>query len=142
MEKQSIARRSAVLHARPLTTDIAPLRPHHVGDRRGDDRLYGTAMLCYVTPKEHLGLPNRDDAGGADAYKIVATPRTSQGPPAPANGMMRSKARFEFRWEDQLNLAPIQTARAYHDETLLPMAQTRTSAHADRSSADGATAGS
>jgi phosphomethylpyrimidine synthase len=83
---------------------------------------YGTAMLCYVTPKEHLGLPNRDDVkAGVIAYKIAAHaadlakghPRARQWDDA------LSKARFEFRWRDQFNLAldPV-TALAYHDETL------------------------
>ena len=83
---------------------------------------YGTAMLCYVTPKEHLGLPNRDDVkAGVIAYKIAAhAADLAKGHPrAQAWDDALSKARFEFRWEDQFNLAldPV-TARAYHDETL------------------------
>ena len=83
---------------------------------------YGTAMLCYVTPKEHLGLPNRDDVkAGVIAYKIAAhAADLAKGHPrARAWDDALSKARFEFRWEDQFNLAldPV-TARAYHDETL------------------------
>ena len=83
---------------------------------------YGTAMLCYVTPKEHLGLPNRDDVkAGVIAYKIAAhAADLAKGHPrAQAWDDALSKARFEFRWEDQFNLSldPV-TARAYHDETL------------------------
>ena len=83
---------------------------------------YGTAMLCYVTPKEHLGLPNRDDVkAGVIAYKIAAhAADLAKGHPrAQAWDDALSKARFEFRWEDQFNLAldPV-TARAYHDQTL------------------------
>ena len=83
---------------------------------------YGTAMLCYVTPKEHLGLPDRDDVkAGVIAYKIAAhAADLAKGHPrAQAWDDALSKARFEFRWEDQFNLAmdPV-TARAYHDETL------------------------
>ena len=107
----------------PLTTDIAP-GYDHLTSAIGAAMIgwYGTAMLCYVTPKEHLGLPNRDDVkAGVVAYKIAAHaadlakghPRTQVWDDA------LSKARFEFRWEDQFNLAldPV-TARAYHDETL------------------------
>jgi phosphomethylpyrimidine synthase len=83
---------------------------------------YGTAMLCYVTPKEHLGLPNRDDVKeGVIAYKIAAHAANL----ARGNEKARerddalSKARFEFRWEDQFNLAlDPGTAREYHDQTL------------------------
>jgi phosphomethylpyrimidine synthase len=83
---------------------------------------YGTAMLCYVTPKEHLGLPDRDDVkAGVIAYKIAAhAADLAKGHPrAQAWDDALSKARFDFRWEDQFNLAmdPV-TARAYHDETL------------------------
>jgi phosphomethylpyrimidine synthase len=83
---------------------------------------YGTAMLCYVTPKEHLGLPNRDDVkAGVIAYKIAAhAADLAKGHPrAQAWDDALSKARFEFRWQDQFNLAldPV-TARAFHDETL------------------------
>ncbi len=83
---------------------------------------YGTAMLCYVTPKEHLGLPNRDDVkAGVIAYKIAAhAADLAKGHPRAREwDDALSKARFEFRWEDQFNLAldPV-TARAYHDETL------------------------
>src|SRR5436189_18675 len=84
--------------------------------------MYGTAMLCYVTPKEHLGLPDREDVkAGVIAYKIAAhAADLAKGHPgAQAWDDALSKARFEFRWEDQFNLAldPV-TARAYHDETL------------------------
>lgn len=107
----------------PLTTDIAP-GYDHVTSAIGAAMIgwYGTAMLCYVTPKEHLGLPNRDDVkAGVVAYKIAAhAADLAKGHPrAQAWDDALSKARFEFRWEDQFNLAldPI-TARAYHDETL------------------------
>ena len=83
---------------------------------------FGTAMLCYVTPKEHLGLPNREDVKqGIIAYKIAAhAADLAKGHPgAQAWDDALSKARFEFRWEDQFNLSldPV-TAREYHDETL------------------------
>ena len=83
---------------------------------------YGTAMLCYVTPKEHLGLPNAKDVkDGVIAYKIAAhAADLAKGhPQAQAWDDTLSKARFDFRWEDQFNLSldPV-TARAYHDETL------------------------
>jgi phosphomethylpyrimidine synthase len=102
----------------PLTTDIAP-GYDHITSAIG---WYGTAMLCYVTPKEHLGLPNKDDVkAGVIAYKIAAhAADLAKGHPrAQAWDDALSKARFEFRWEDQFNLAmdPV-TARAYHDETL------------------------
>ena len=107
----------------PLTTDIAP-GYDHVTSAIGAAMIgwYGTAMLCYVTPKEHLGLPNRDDVkAGVVAYKIAAhAADLAKGHPrAQAWDDALSKARFEFRWEDQFNLAldPV-TARAYHDETL------------------------
>ncbi len=107
----------------PLTTDIAP-GYDHITSAIGAAMIgwYGTAMLCYVTPKEHLGLPNRDDVkAGVMAYKIAAhAADLAKGhPKAQAWDDALSKARFEFRWEDQFNLAldPV-TARAYHDETL------------------------
>jgi phosphomethylpyrimidine synthase len=83
---------------------------------------YGTAMLCYVTPKEHLGLPNRDDVkAGVIAYKIAAhAADLAKGHPrAQAWDDALSRARFEFRWDDQFNLSldPV-TARAFHDQTL------------------------
>ncbi|MFL5401808.1 MAG: phosphomethylpyrimidine synthase ThiC [Gemmatimonadales bacterium] len=107
----------------PLTTDIAP-GYDHITSAIGAAMIgwYGTAMLCYVTPKEHLGLPNKDDVkAGVIAYKIAAhAADLAKGHPrARAWDDALSKARFEFRWEDQFNLAldPV-TARAYHDETL------------------------
>jgi phosphomethylpyrimidine synthase len=83
---------------------------------------YGTALLCYVTPKEHLGLPNRDDVkAGVIAYKIAAhAADLAKGHPrARERDDALSRARFEFRWDDQFNLSldPI-TAREFHDETL------------------------
>ncbi len=107
----------------PLTTDIAP-GYDHITSAIGAAMIgwYGTAMLCYVTPKEHLGLPDRDDVkAGVIAYKIAAhAADLAKGHPhAQAWDNALSKARFEFRWEDQFNLAldPV-TARAFHDETL------------------------
>ena len=107
----------------PLTTDIAPAYDH-ITSAIGAAQIgwYGTAMLCYVTPKEHLGLPNREDVKrGVITYKIAAHaadlakghPRSQEWDDA------ISKARFEFRWRDQFNLAldPV-TAEEYHDETL------------------------
>jgi phosphomethylpyrimidine synthase len=83
---------------------------------------FGTAMLCYVTPKEHLGLPDRDDVKqGVIAYKIAAhAADLAKGHPAArAWDDALSRARFEFRWEDQFNLGlDPETARQYHDETL------------------------
>ena len=107
----------------PLTTDIAP-GYDHITSAIGAAMIgwYGTAMLCYVTPKEHLGLPNRDDVkAGVIAYKIAAhAADLAKGHPrAQEWDNALSKARFEFRWQDQFNLAldPV-TARAFHDETL------------------------
>ena len=107
----------------PLTTDIAP-GYDHITSAIGAAMIgwYGTAMLCYVTPKEHLGLPDRDDVkAGVIAYKIAAhAADLAKGHPgAQQRDDALSKARFEFRWEDQFNLSldPV-TARAYHDETL------------------------
>ena len=107
----------------PLTTDVAP-GYDHITSAIGAAMIgwYGTAMLCYVTPKEHLGLPNRDDVkAGVIAYKIAAhAADLAKGHPrAQAWDDALSKARFDFRWEDQFNLSmdPV-TARAYHDETL------------------------
>ncbi len=107
----------------PLTTDIAP-GYDHIASAIGAAMIawYGTAMLCYVTPKEHLGLPNRDDVkAGVIAYKIAAhAADLAKGHPgARLRDDALSAARFEFRWEDQFNLAlDPDTARAYHDETL------------------------
>ncbi len=107
----------------PLTTDIAP-GYDHITSAIGAAMIgwYGTAMLCYVTPKEHLGLPNRDDVKeGVIAYKIAAhAADLAKGHPgAQAWDDAISKARFEFRWRDQFRLAldPV-TAEEYHDETL------------------------
>ena len=107
----------------PLTTDIAP-GYDHITSAIGAAQIgwYGTAMLCYVTPKEHLGLPNRDDVkAGVIAYRIAAhAADLAKGHPrAQEWDDAISKARFEFRWQDQFNLAldPV-TALAYHDETL------------------------
>ncbi|MGW8848297.1 phosphomethylpyrimidine synthase ThiC [Streptomyces xiamenensis] len=107
----------------PLTTDIAPAYDH-ITSAIGAAMIgwWGTAMLCYVTPKEHLGLPDRDDVKtGVITYKIAAhAADLAKGHP----GAQRwddalSQARFEFRWEDQFNLAlDPDTARAFHDETL------------------------
>ncbi|HEX8394271.1 MAG TPA: phosphomethylpyrimidine synthase ThiC [Longimicrobium sp.] len=107
----------------PLTTDIAP-GYDHITSAIGAAQIgwYGTAMLCYVTPKEHLGLPNRDDVkAGVITYKIAAhAADLAKGHPrAQEWDNALSKARFEFRWRDQFNLAldPV-TALSYHDETL------------------------
>ncbi len=107
----------------PLTTDIAP-GYDHITSAIGAAMIgwYGCAMLCYVTPKEHLGLPDRDDVkAGVIAYKIAAhAADLAKGHPgAQARDNALSKARFEFRWEDQfrLSLDP-ETAEKFHDETL------------------------
>ncbi|HXV14519.1 MAG TPA: phosphomethylpyrimidine synthase ThiC, partial [Candidatus Krumholzibacteria bacterium] len=107
----------------PLTTDVAP-GYDHITSAIGAAMIgwHGCALLCYVTPKEHLGLPNRDDVkAGVIAYKIAAhAADLAKGfPGAQEWDNALSKARFEFRWEDQFNLAmdPV-TARAFHDETL------------------------
>jgi len=107
----------------PLTTDIAPGHDHITsGIGAAMIGWYGCAMLCYVTPKEHLGLPNRDDVKeGVIAYKIAAhAADLAKGhPAAQLRDDALSKARFEFRWEDQFNLGlDPDTAREYHDETL------------------------
>ena len=107
----------------PLTTDIAP-GYDHITSAIGAAMIgwYGTALLCYVTPKEHLGLPDREDVReGVIAYKIAAhAADLAKGHPgAQAWDDALSKARFEFRWDDQFNLSlDPQTAREYHDETL------------------------
>jgi phosphomethylpyrimidine synthase len=107
----------------PLTTDIAPGYDHFTsGIGAAIIGWYGTAMLCYVTPKEHLGLPNRDDVKeGVITYKIAAhaADLAKNHPNARVRDDALSKARFEFRWEDQFNLAlDPERARAFHDETL------------------------
>jgi len=107
----------------PLTTDIAPGYDHFTsGIGAAMIGWFGTAMLCYVTPKEHLGLPDRDDVKeGVITYKIAAhAADLAKGHPgAQARDNALSKARFEFRWEDQFNLSlDPERARAFHDETL------------------------
>ena len=107
----------------PLTTDIAP-GYDHITSAIGAAQIgwYGTAMLCYVTPKEHLGLPNKEDVRvGIITYKIAAhAADLAKGHPgAQVRDNAMSKARFEFRWEDQFNLGlDPERAREYHDETL------------------------
>ncbi len=127
--KENVDRQLEVCHEAPfytlgpLTTDIAP-GYDHITSAIGAAMIgwHGTAMLCYVTPKEHLGLPNKDDVKeGVIAYKIAAhaadLAKGHKG--AQDRDDALSRARFEFRWEDQfdLGLDPV-TARAYHDETL------------------------
>jgi phosphomethylpyrimidine synthase len=107
----------------PLTTDIAP-GYDHITSGIGAAMIgwYGCAMLCYVTPKEHLGLPDKEDVRqGVVTYKIAAhaadLAKGHAGAQARDDAM--SKARFEFRWKDQFNLAlDPERAREYHDETL------------------------
>ena len=107
----------------PLVTDIAPAYDH-ITSAIGAAMIgwFGTALLCYVTPKEHLGLPDRDDVKtGVIAYKIAAhAADLAKGHPvAVARDNALSEARFDFRWEDQFNLSlDPDTARDYHDETL------------------------
>ncbi len=107
----------------PLVTDISP-GYDHLSSAIGAAMIgwYGTAMLCYVTPKEHLGLPDKNDVkAGIIAYKIAAhAADLAKGHPgAQIRDNALSKARFEFRWEDQFNLSlDPDTARAYHDKTL------------------------
>ncbi|MEN3974157.1 phosphomethylpyrimidine synthase ThiC [Emcibacter sp. SYSU 3D8] len=107
----------------PLTTDIAP-GYDHITSGIGAAMIgwFGTAMLCYVTPKEHLGLPDRDDVKvGVITYKIAAhAADLAKGhPSAQAHDDALSRARFEFRWEDQFNLSlDPETARLFHDQTL------------------------
>ena len=114
----------------PLTTDIAP-GYDHITSAIGAAMIgwYGTAMLCYVTPKEHLGLPDRDDVKeGVIAYKIAAhAADLAKGHPAAQyRDNALSKARFEFRWEDQFNLGlDPERAREYHD-ALLPQDSAKT----------------
>ncbi len=127
--KENVDREEEVCHEAPfytlgpLVTDIAP-GYDHITSAIGAAMIgmYGTAMLCYVTPKEHLGLPNKEDVKqGLIAYKIAAhAADLAKGHPgAQKRDDELSKARFEFRWEDQFNLSlDPGTARAYHDETL------------------------
>jgi phosphomethylpyrimidine synthase len=127
--KENMDRQLTVCHEAPfytlgpLTTDIAP-GYDHMTSAIGAAMIgsMGTALLCYVTPKEHLGLPDREDVKqGVIAYKIAAhAADLAKGHPgAQARDNALSKARFEFRWEDQFNLSlDPETARAFHDETL------------------------
>ncbi|MEM0951632.1 MAG: phosphomethylpyrimidine synthase ThiC [Cyanobacteria bacterium P01_H01_bin.74] len=124
MDKQlDICKEAPFYTLGPLTTDVAP-GYDHITSGIGAAMIgwYGTAMLCYVTPKEHLGLPNREDVKtGVITYKLAAhAADVAKGhPAAQAWDHALSKARFEFRWEDQFNLSlDPETARAYHDETL------------------------
>ena len=124
MDKQlEICKEAPFYTLGPLTTDIAP-GYDHITSAIGAAMIgwFGTAMLCYVTPKEHLGLPNRDDVKqGIIAYKIAAhAADLAKGhPQAQKRDNALSKARFEFRWEDQFNLGlDPETAKSYHDETL------------------------
>ncbi len=127
--KENVDRQLTVCHEAPfytlgpLVTDIAP-GYDHITSAIGAAMIgwYGTAMLCYVTPKEHLGLPNRKDVkDGVIAYKIAAhAADLAKGHPgAQRRDDALSRARFEFRWEDQFNLSlDPDTAREFHDETL------------------------
>jgi phosphomethylpyrimidine synthase len=127
--KENVDRQLEVCHEAPfytlgpLVTDIAP-GYDHITSAIGAAMIgwFGTAMLCYVTPKEHLGLPDRQDVkDGVIAYKIAAhAADLAKGHPgAQLQDNALSKARFEFRWEDQFNLAlDPELAREYHDETL------------------------
>ncbi|MEJ0009374.1 MAG: phosphomethylpyrimidine synthase ThiC [Alphaproteobacteria bacterium] len=124
MEKQLEACAEAPFYTLgPLTTDIAP-GYDHITSAIGAAMIgwFGTAMLCYVTPKEHLGLPDRDDVKqGVIAYRIAAhAADLAKGhPAAQLRDDALSRARFEFRWQDQFNLSlDPDTAREYHDETL------------------------
>lgn len=107
----------------PITTDIAP-GYDHITSAIGASMIgwYGSSVLCYITPKEHLGLPNKHDVkAGIIAYKIAAQAADiAKGHPvARYRDDMLSRARFEFRWQDQFNLSlDPETAKAYHDETL------------------------
>ncbi len=127
--KENMERQLAVCHEAPfytlgpLTTDIAP-GYDHITSAIGAAMIgwYGTAMLCYVTPKEHLGLPDKQDVkDGVIAYKIAAhAADVAKGHPHARHwDDVLSAARFEFRWEDQFNLSlDPETARSFHDETL------------------------
>jgi phosphomethylpyrimidine synthase len=127
--KENVDRQVAACHGAPfytlgpVVTDIAP-GYDHITSAIGATLIgwYGTAMLCYVTPKEHLGLPNREDVkAGVIAYKIAAhAADVAKGHPgARARDDAMARARFAFRWEDQFNLSlDPPTARSYHDESL------------------------
>ncbi|NND77979.1 MAG: phosphomethylpyrimidine synthase ThiC [Flavobacteriales bacterium] len=124
MDKQlDICKEAPFYTLGPLTTDIAP-GYDHITSGIGAAMIgwFGTAMLCYVTPKEHLGLPNREDVRqGVITYKIAAhAADLAKGHPgAQHRDDALSKARFEFRWEDQFNLSlDPETAKSFHDETL------------------------
>jgi phosphomethylpyrimidine synthase len=124
MDRQlAVCREAPFYTLGPLTTDIAP-GYDHITSAIGAAMIgwYGTAMLCYVTPKEHLGLPDRQDVkDGVIAYKIAAhAADVAKGHPGARHwDDVLSRARFEFRWEDQFNLSlDPETARAFHDETL------------------------
>ncbi|MBL4889742.1 MAG: phosphomethylpyrimidine synthase ThiC [Candidatus Lindowbacteria bacterium] len=124
MDKQlEICKEAPFYTLGPLVTDIAPAYDH-MTSMIGAAMIgwFGTAMLCYVTPKEHLGLPNREDVKeGIMAYKIAthATDLAKGHPGAQIRDNAISKARFDFRWEDQFNLSiDPETAKRYHDETL------------------------
>ena len=134
--RENMDRQAALCHGAPfytlgpLVTDIAP-GYDHITSAIGAAMIgsMGTSMLCYVTPKEHLGLPNRDDVkAGVIAYKIAAhAADLAKGHPgAQARDDALSRARFEFRWDDQFNLSlDPETAREYHDETM-PSVNART----------------
>ena len=117
-------RRSTVLYAGAAHDGYCAFRGHdHITSAIGAAMIgwYGCAMLCYVTPKEHLGLPNKKDVkDGVIAYKIAAhAADLAKGHPAKQRDDALSKACFEFRWEDQFNLSlDPETAREFHDETL------------------------
>ena len=127
--KENVDRQMVACHGAPfytlgpVVTDIAP-GYDHITSAIGATLIgwYGTALLCYVTPKEHLGLPNRDDVkAGVIAYKIAAhAADVAKGHPgARAHDDAMARARFAFRWEDQFNLAlDPPTARSYHDDSL------------------------
>jgi phosphomethylpyrimidine synthase len=127
--KENVDKELAICHEAPfytlgpLVTDTAPAYDH-ITSAIGAAMIgwYGAAMLCYVTPKEHLGLPNRKDVrDGVIAYRIAAhAADLAKGHPgAQLRDDVLSKARFEFRWEDQFNLSlDPETAREFHDETL------------------------
>jgi phosphomethylpyrimidine synthase len=127
--RENVEKEMAICHEAPfytlgpLVTDIAP-GYDHITSAIGAAMIgwFGTAMLCYVTPKEHLGLPNRKDVkDGVITYKIAAhAADLAKGHPgAHLRDDALSKARFEFRWEDQFNLSlDPETAREFHDETL------------------------
>jgi phosphomethylpyrimidine synthase len=127
--KENVDRQLAICHEAPfytlgpLVTDVAP-GYDHITSAIGAAMIgwFGTAMLCYVTPKEHLGLPNKQDVkDGVIAYRLAAhAADLAKGHPgAQVRDNALSKARFEFRWEDQFNLAlDPEVAREYHDETL------------------------